>query len=192
VLVKACEQYRMWLNQGIPLEYVAVNVSVRQFRQPNFFQVVETVLQNNAIPAHCLELEITESVLMDDTEVVLNMLHQLQQLGIQLSIDDFGTGYSSMSYLEQLPFDTLKIDMSFVRKIQENGEGGTIAATIAAMAHALNKNVVAEGVETMAQLDFLREHDCELIQGYFFSRPLPAKELATFVNTHATNNGNIQ
>ncbi len=192
VLVKACEQYRMWLNQGIPLEYVAVNVSVRQFLQPNFFQVVETVLQNNAIPAHCLELEITESVLMDDTEVVLKMLHQLQLLGIQLSIDDFGTGYSSMSYLEQLPFDTLKIDMSFVRKIQENGEGGTIAATIAAMAHALNKNVVAEGVETQAQLDFLREHDCELIQGYFFSRPLPAKELATFVNAHAIKNGNIQ
>ncbi len=191
VLVEACEQYRMWLNQGIVLEYVAVNVSVRQFRQANFFQVVETVLKNNAMPAHCLELEITESVLMDDTEIVLDMLHQLQQLGIQLSIDDFGTGYSSMSYLEQLPFDTLKIDMSFVRKIQENGEGGTIAATIAAMAHALNKKVVAEGVETQAQLDFLRNHDCELIQGYFFSRPLPAEELATFVNVQATKNGKI-
>lgn len=132
--------------------------------------------------AQCLELEITESVLMDDTEVVMDMLHQLQQLGIQISIDDFGTGYSSMSYLEQLPFDTLKIDMSFVRKIQDNGEGGTIAATIAAMAHALNKKVVAEGVETQAQLDFLRKHNCELIQGYFFSRPLSAEELATFVN----------
>lgn len=186
VLVEACAQYRLWLNQGVQLEYVAVNVSVKQFRQANFFQMVETVLQNNAMPAHCLELEITESVLMDDTEVVLGMLHQLQRLGIKLSIDDFGTGYSSMSYLEQLPFDTLKIDMSFVRKIQDNGEGGTIAATIAAMAHALNKQVVAEGVETQAQLDFLRKHDCELIQGYYFSRPLTAEATATFVN--ATDN----
>ncbi len=182
VLVEACAQYRTWLNQGIPLEYVAVNVSVKQFRDPNFSQKVVAELQKNTMHAQCLELEITESVLMDDTEVVLDMLHQLQHLGIQLSIDDFGTGYSSMSYLEQLPFDTLKIDMSFVRKIQENGEGGAISATIAAMAHALNKKVVAEGVETQAQVDFLRKHDCELIQGYFFSRPLPAAELAKFVN----------
>jgi EAL domain-containing protein (putative c-di-GMP-specific phosphodiesterase class I) len=134
------------------------------------------------MPAHCLELEITESVVMDDAEAVLDMLHQLQHLGVQLSIDDFGTGYSSMSYLEKLPFDTLKIDMSFVRKIQDDGEGGAIAATIAAMAHALNKKVVAEGVETQAQLDFMRQHDCELIQGYFYSHPLPADELAAYVN----------
>ncbi|CAH1387076.1 EAL domain-containing protein [Candidatus Nitrotoga sp. M5] len=183
VLADACAQFRAWLNQGVVLEYVAVNVSVKQFCQPNFLQTVEAVLHNNNMQAHCLELEITESVLMDDTEVVLGVLHQLQQLGVLLSIDDFGTGYSSMSYLEQLPFDTLKIDMSFVRKIQHNGEGGTIAATIIAMAHALNKNVVAEGVETQAQLDFLRKHNCELIQGYFYSRPLPADELATYVNT---------
>ena len=182
VLVEACAQYRTWLNQGISLDYVAVNVSVKQFRDPNFSQKVAAELQKNTMHAQCLELEITESVLMDDTEVVLDMLRQLQHLGIQLSIDDFGTGYSSMSYLEQLPFDTLKIDMSFVRKIQENGEGGAISATIVAMAHALNKKVVAEGVETQAQLDFLRKHDCELIQGYFFSRPLPAAELAKFVN----------
>ena len=186
VLTDACAQYRAWLNQGIPLEYVAVNVSVKQFFHPNFLQMVKTVLLNNNMQAHCLELEITESVLMDDTEVVLDVLCQLKQLGVQLSIDDFGTGYSSMSYLEQIPFDTLKIDMSFVRKIQCNGEGGTIAATIAAMAHALNKKVVAEGVETQAQLDFLRKHNCELIQGYFYSRPLSADELATYVNTIMT------
>lgn len=182
VLAEACKQFCAWIAQGVELEYVAVNVSVRQFLEPSFPQTVMTVLQKNDMPAHCLELEITESVLMDDTSMVLDMLHQFQQSGIQLSIDDFGTGYSSMSYLEQLPFDTLKIDMSFVRKIQDNGEGGTIAATIAAMAHALNKKVVAEGVETQGQLDFLRKHDCELIQGYFFSRPLPAEELATYVN----------
>ncbi|GJL74277.1 MAG: hypothetical protein NMNS02_03830 [Nitrosomonas sp.] len=182
VLAEACKQFCAWINQGIELEYVAVNVSVRQFLDPNFPQTVMTVLQKNDMPAHCLELEITESIFMDDTSMVLDMLHQFQQSSIQLSIDDFGTGYSSMSYLEQLPFDTLKIDTSFVRKIQDNGEGGTIAATIIAMAHALNKKVVAEGVETQAQLDFLRKHNCELIQGYFFSRPLPAEELATYVN----------
>ncbi|WP_374565041.1 EAL domain-containing protein [Nitrosomonas sp.] len=139
------------------------------------------------MPAHCLELEITESVLMDDTNAVLDVLHQLKRLGIQLSIDDFGTGYSSMSYLEQLPFDTLKIDMSFVRKIQDSDSGGTIAATIAAMAHALSKKIVAEGVETQVQLDFLKKHDCELIQGYFFSKPLPAEDLAIFVSKQIEN-----
>ncbi|MBX3617307.1 EAL domain-containing protein [Nitrosomonas sp.] len=181
ILAEACSQYRQWLNQGISLEYVAVNVSVKQFCHPNFLQSVETALKENAMPAHCLELEITESVLMDDTEAVLKVLHQLKQLGVQLSIDDFGTGYSSMSYLEQLPFDTLKIDISFVRKIQNDESGGTIAATIAAMAHALSKKIVAEGVETQTQLDFLKKHDCELIQGYFFSKPLPAEDLAKYV-----------
>ncbi|MFZ1766010.1 MAG: EAL domain-containing protein [Candidatus Nitrotoga sp.] len=182
VLTEACAQYCAWLNQGIALEYVAVNVSVKQFCHPNFLQTIKDLLHGNNMQAHCLEIEITESVMMNDTEVVVNVLHQLKQLGVQLSIDDFGTGYSSMSYLEQLPFDTLKIDMSFVRKIQANGEGGTIAATIAAMAHALNKKVVAEGVETQAQLDFLHKHNCELIQGYFYSRPLPANELTLLCN----------
>lgn len=188
ILAEACSQYRQWLDQGISLEYVAVNVSVKQFCHPNFLQSVEIVLKENAIPAHCLELEITESVLMDDTKAVLEVLHQLKQLGVQLSIDDFGTGYSSMSYLEQLPFDTLKIDMSFVRKIQNDASGGTIAATIAAMAHALSKKIVAEGVETQTQLDFLRKHNCELIQGYFFSKPLPAEDLAIFVTDQIEKN----
>ncbi len=160
---------------------MAVNVSVKQFYHPDFLKSVETVLSDNAMQPHCLELEITESVMMDDTKVVLDVLHKLKQLGVQLSIDDFGTGYSSMSYLEQLPFDTLKIDMSFVRKIQDDGSGGTIAATIAAMAHALNKKIVAEGVETQAQLDFLRNQNCELIQGYFYCRPLPAEELTQMI-----------
>lgn len=187
ILTEACAQYRRWFDQGIALDYIAVNVSAKQFCHPNFLQSIEAVLKENAMPAHCLELEITESVLMDDTNAVLDVLHQLKRLGIQLSIDDFGTGYSSMSYLEQLPFDTLKIDMSFVRKIQDSDSGGTIAATIAAMAHALSKKIVAEGVETQVQLDFLKKHDCELIQGYFFSKPLPAEDLAIFVSKQIEN-----
>lgn len=184
ILYDACAQFRQWLNAGIQLEYIAVNVSVKQFQQPDFFQMIEHVLETYRLPPHCLELEITESTLMDDTQVVLAVLEKLKNLGVQLSIDDFGTGYSSMSYLEQLPFDTIKIDMSFVRKIRENGEGGVVAATIAAMAHALNKKIVAEGVEIQAQLDFLIQCDCELIQGYYYSRPLAADELAIYVKNN--------
>jgi EAL domain-containing protein (putative c-di-GMP-specific phosphodiesterase class I) len=182
VLAEAFAQFRAWQDQGIGLEYIAVNVSSRQFRQTNFFDAVEATLRMNTMPPECLELEITESVLVDGADTVVDMLARLKSLGVQIAIDDFGTGYSSMSYLERLPFDTLKIDMSFVRKIRDDGEGGTIAATIAAMAHALGKKVVAEGARTQAQIDFLCKHDCELVQGYVYSRPLPAQELAAFVS----------
>ena len=182
VLVEACSQFRAWRDRGIDLDYVALNVSVRQFRRPDFVETVAAALKTHGIPANCLELEITESVLVDGTDAVTPMLAQLKQLGVQIAIDDFGTGYSSMSYLERLPFDTLKIDLSFVRKIQEDGEGGTIAATITAMAHALGKKVVAEGAETRTQVEFLRNNGCELVQGHFYSHPLPADELAAFVS----------
>jgi len=183
VLVEACAQFSAWRANGVDLDYVAVNVSSRQFRQPNFVERIQTTLTHYDMPARCLELEITESILLDGADPVMAMLARLKGLGIQVSIDDFGTGYSSMSYLERLPFDTLKIDISFVRKIQENGTGGTIAATIAVMAHALGKRVVAEGVETQVQLDFLSKLDCDLlVQGYFYSRPLPAHDVAAFVS----------
>ena len=182
VLVEACAQFRAWREKGVVLEHVAVNVSSRQFRQPNFVQTVEAVLRKNAMPGECLELEITESVLLDGTDAVVDMLAQLKSLGVRISIDDFGMGYSSMSYLERLPFDTLKIDVSFVQKIREDGEGGAIAATIMALAHSLGKIVVAEGVETQAQVDFLCKLDCELMQGYIYSRPLPEQELEAFVS----------
>lgn len=182
VLAEACAQFSAWRKQGVELEYVTVNVSARQFRQPNFVQTVEAVLLKHAVPPECLELEITESVLLDDTEAVMGMLARLKGFGVKIAIDDFGTGYSSLGYLERLPFDTLKIDISFVRKIREGDEGGAIAAMITAMAHSLGKRVVAEGVETQAQLDFLRNLDCELIQGFFYSRPLCAQELEALVN----------
>lgn len=181
VLTEACAQFRAWREKGVELEHVAVNVSSRQFRQPNFVDTVEAALRANALAARCLELEVTESLLLDDVDTVVDMLFRLKSLGVQISIDDFGTGYSSMSYLDRLPFDTLKIDMSFIRKIRDDGEGGAIAATIMAMAHTLGKGVVAEGAETQAQIDFLRKLDCELVQGYFFSRPLPGDEVEAFV-----------
>ncbi len=180
-LTEACTQFRAWRENGVGLEHVAVNVSSRQFRQPDFIMTVEAALRENAMAANCLELEVTESLLLDDVDGVVDMLFRLKRLGVQISIDDFGTGYSSMSYLDRLPFDTLKIDMSFIRKIRDDGEGGTIAATIVAMAHTLGKKVVAEGAETQAQIDFLRKLGCEMVQGYFFSRPLPGDEIEAFV-----------
>ena len=181
VLVEACTQFSAWRNQGVELEYVAVNVSARQFRLPNFVDTVKAALRDSAMPAECLELEITESVLLDDTDVVMGMLSRLRDFGVKIAIDDFGTGYSSLGYLERLPFDTLKIDISFVRSIREKGAGGAIPGMITAMAHSLGKTVVAEGVETQAQLEFLRNLGCELIQGYLYSRPLRAQELEAFV-----------
>lgn len=181
VLEQACARFCAWRESGLDLAFVAVNVSSRQFRQSNFVEVVEATLRANAMPAECLELEITETVLLDNTEPVVATLAQLKRLGVQISIDDFGIGYSSMSYLTRVPFDTLKIDISFIREIRDDGEGGTIAATILAMAHALGKKVVAEGAETQAQIDFLRKLGCELVQGYFYSRPISDEELVAFV-----------
>ena len=186
VLVEACAQFSAWRAQGIALDYVAVNVSSRQFRQPNFVETVEAALRKYALPAECLELEITESLLLNDADTVIAMLNELKSLGVRISIDDFGTGYSSMAYLERLPFDTLKIDISFIQKIGEDGQGGTIAATILAMAHSLGKSVVAEGVQTQAQVDFLRKRHCELVQGYIYSRPLAVDELAAYVTSRQT------
>lgn len=187
VLIEACAQFTAWRNSGLDLEYVAVNVSSRQFREANFVQFVESTLRRYSMPAECLELEITESLLLTDANKVVAMLSKLKTLGVRISIDDFGTGYSSLGYLERLPFDTLKIDISFIRKIHKDGEGGTIAATIMAMAHSLGKRVVAEGVETQAQVDFLRKLNCELVQGYIYSRPLPPHDVAAFVNAKRTH-----
>jgi diguanylate cyclase (GGDEF)-like protein len=181
VIDDACAQLRTWRDRGVPLNYVSVNVSARQFRRPDFVEAVQAKVRAHGIPAGCLELEITESVLVDGADAVAVMLRQLKGLGVQVAIDDFGTGYSSMSYLERLPFDTLKIDLSFVQKIREDGDGGTIAATIIAMAHTLGKKVVAEGAETQAQVEFLRRNGCELIQGHAYSRPLPPNELVAYV-----------
>lgn len=181
VLAQACAQFRAWQDQGIQLDYVAVNVSTRQFRQTNLVELVEAELKKNAMPGKFLELEITESVLLESNDSVSSMLARLKALGIKIAIDDFGTGYSSMAYLERLPLDTLKIDQGFICNIDDEGEGGAIAETIVAMAKALKKRVVAEGVETQGQANFLRKLDCNLLQGYFLCRPLPGEKVAAFI-----------
>ena len=143
----------------------------------NFIEVVSTTLKQSGLPPQFLELELTESILMQDVTGALGTLADLKRLGLCLAIDDFGTGYSSLNYLKQFPIDVLKIDRSFVDGLPHGEQDGQIARAIIAMAHSLRLKVVAEGVETPAQFDFLLERGCDAMQGYFYSKPLPAEEI---------------
>ncbi|OMP65627.1 hypothetical protein BTO28_16520 [Domibacillus epiphyticus] len=174
-LLAACTQNKQWQEKGFST-MVAVNLSARQFTQSNFVQMVANVLKDTGMSPQFLELEITESMTVD-IEHTIATLQQLKHLGVHISIDDFGTGFSSLNYLKQFPVDTLKIDQSFVRELHNNPNDETIVKTIISMAHNLNVNVVAEGIETKEQLVFLQQHLCNEGQGYFFSKPLPANEL---------------
>ncbi|MEQ1774961.1 MAG: EAL domain-containing protein [Burkholderiales bacterium] len=175
-LEEGCRQFRDWRERDIRLNHIAINVSSRQFRSGNVLDdVCKNLLANDFRPGE-LELEVTESLMVDNFDDVTRLLKEFRAYGASIALDDFGTGYSSMSYLEILPFDTLKIDISFIRPIKENGEGGAIATAIIAMAKSLNKKVVAEGVETQAQVDFLKRLGCNIAQGYFYGKPLPPAE----------------
>lgn len=172
VIDEACRQIRAWREIGLPDIKVAVNVSAHQFRAGDLDTVLSCALAKYEVPAHCLEVELTESVLMEDLDQAAIMLARIKATGVTLSLDDFGTGYSSLAYLGQFPFDTLKIDRSFVNGMVTDSNSATIAMTIIDLAHRLHLTVVGEGVETEAQLGLLRKHGCDLMQGYFFSRPL--------------------
>lgn len=172
VLKTACERNRAWQRQGMPPLRVAVNLSARQFVQANLVSEVARVLDASGLAPQWLELEITESMVMNDPEGAIRTLRQLKSMGIALAIDDFGTGYSSLGYLKRFPIDNIKIDRSFIKDIPLSNDDATITRTIIDMTHNLRLKVVAEGVETGAQRDFLREHGCDEMQGYYFSRPL--------------------
>ena len=172
VLKTACERNRAWQRQGMPPLRVAVNLSARQFVQANLVSEVARVLDASGLAPASLELEITESMVMDNPERAIQTLRQLKSMGISLAIDDFGTGYSSLGYLKRFPIDNIKIDRSFIKDIPRNNDDAIITRTIIDMTHNLRLKVIAEGVETVAQLDFLRAHGCDEIQGYYFSRPL--------------------
>ena len=172
VLRAACERNRAWQRQGMPPLRIAVNLSARQFVQVNLVSDVARVLDASGLAPGLLELEITESMVMDNPEQALKTLRQLKSMGIALAIDDFGTGYSSLGYLKRFPIDNIKIDRSFIKDIPRNSDDATITRTIIDMTHNLRLKAVAEGVETAAQLDFLREHGCDEMQGYYFSQPL--------------------
>jgi diguanylate cyclase (GGDEF)-like protein len=186
VLRTACEQSVAWQRKGYPPVRLAVNLSARQFHQRNLVDVVANVLQETNLPSHLLELEITESCTMEDVDRAIQTLHRLKNLGVQISIDDFGTGYSSFAYLTKFPIQTLKIDKSFVGEITENPDGAAITSSIIAMAHSLKLKVIAEGVETEDQLDFLRDKKCNEMQGYLFSGPLPADQFEELLRETST------
>ncbi|GGC02175.1 bifunctional diguanylate cyclase/phosphodiesterase [Pseudoduganella buxea] len=181
VMRTACAQARAWMDAGLGPLRVAVNLSARQFAQRDLVQSVARVLADTGLPPHLLELELTESLFVDDVAQAVTLLHQLKALGVGLAIDDFGTGYSSLSYLRTFPIDVLKIDRSFVGQIAVDTDQAAIVISIIALAHNLQLKVIAEGVETAGQRDFLRAHGCDEVQGYFFSRPVPAGEVASLL-----------
>ncbi|MFW5425995.1 MAG: EAL domain-containing protein [Methylophagaceae bacterium] len=181
VLRQACEAYLELKDTLEPDFQMAVNLSGRQFSGGQLASIVRNLLEELGMPAKHLELEITENILMDDTNLAISTLTELSDLGISLAIDDFGTGYSSLSYLKQFPLDVLKIDRSFVRDINDDADDAAIVDAILAMSRKLNLIVVAEGVETVEQLTFLQEHDCPLVQGYYFSKPLSFDDFRAFV-----------
>jgi EAL domain-containing protein (putative c-di-GMP-specific phosphodiesterase class I) len=177
VLRTACRQNKMWQDAGIPPIKMSVNVSARQFQEKNWVMTVEKTLKESGLESQYLELEITESLIMEDVERAIDVMNKLQAMGVQLSIDDFGTGYSSLSALKHFPVARLKIDQSFVQCLPGNVDDRSIAMAIIALGHRLNLKVVAEGVETDTQRAFLRDNDCDEMQGYFFSRPVPSADI---------------
>jgi len=188
VLRQACTQARAWLDEGRCMS-VAVNLSARQFREQNLLEVINGILETTGLPPELLELEITEGTLMHDVRHVSEVLASLRRVGVRVAIDDFGTGYSSLAYLRSLPIDTLKIDRSFVCDVTTNQDSAAIAKAIIAMSKSLRLHVVAEGVETEEQLQFLAAHHCEEAQGFLISRPLPIADLWHWIRRHVPNGG---
>jgi len=174
VLRTACRQLRDWQREGRKQLRIAVNVSARQLAEPDFVQGVADVLADTGLAPHCLELELTESAVMNDVAHAMAVMHALKKLGVKLAIDDFGTGYSSLAHLKRFEIDVLKIDQTFVRDLTVDPDDAAIVTTIIALAGNLGLEVISEGVETQEQLDFLRRHGCRHMQGYLFGRPLPA------------------
>jgi diguanylate cyclase (GGDEF)-like protein/PAS domain S-box-containing protein len=184
VLRSACAQARKWRDEGLPLMSVAVNVSAVQVRQEGFPKTVRGILDQTGVDPQCLDLELTESVLLSNADVMFAILQQLKIMGLQLAIDDFGTGYSSLSYLKQFPVSKLKIDRSFIRDVAVNADDAAITSAIISMAKSLNLKVIAEGVENEAQMSFLHARGCDEIQGYYFSKPLTAEDVAAKIRSH--------
>jgi diguanylate cyclase (GGDEF)-like protein/PAS domain S-box-containing protein len=181
VLREACRQSRAWLDAGLPPVPMAVNISAIEFRSRDFLERIRAILDETRLDPQCLELELTESVLMAHADSTVSMLKSLKRIGVQLTVDDFGTGYSSLSYLRQFPIDSLKVDRSFVHEISSKSDDTVIVSAVISMGNSLKKRVIAEGVETREQLDFLTAAGCEEAQGYYFNPPMVADQLATLL-----------
>jgi len=185
VLKEACHQLATWRQQGLTDLHIAINMSTRQFEgKQDCIGLIQSLLDRYQLPGHLIQLEITESLLLDDSKLVMDSLEQLKQLGIMLSIDDFGTGYSSLSYLRRFPVDILKIDQSFIRDFNLGSGDDALIKAIIAMGNSLNLKIIAEGVETQQQLDFLRAHQCDYVQGFYFSKPISAQKLEYYQKQH--------
>ncbi len=177
VLRAVCSQNKSWQNEGFRPLPIAVNFSTRQFQQGNLIKTIDQILTETELEPCFLKIELTESLLMSNVDENISLLYQLKEKGLKISIDDFGTGYSSLSYLKRFPIDKLKIDRSFVSELTTNSDDASIAKAVIAMGHSLNMQVIAEGVETLGQLQLLRDNHCIEAQGYFFS---PSVEKETF------------
>ena len=187
VLRSACEHLKRWQDEGLAIRHLAVNVSPRQFRQPNFISQVQSILDDTGADPTMLGLELTEGMVIDNIVDTIEKMQGLKKLGLELSIDDFGTGYSSLAYLKRMPLDILKIDQSFVRDIETDVSDAAIVDTIISMAQHLDLQVIAEGVETEFELEFLQDKGCRIYQGYLFSRPLPATDFAALLKVGKTS-----
>ena len=183
VLREACAQAQAWIDAGLPSTTMAVNVSAMEFRDKNFLESVFATLTDTRLDPSSLVLELTESVLVKRPEAAASILRILRDRGIQVAVDDFGTGYSSLSYLQRFPVDALKIDQSFIRQISSGGDNKHIVTAVIAMARSLKLRTIAEGVETLEELSFVRAHQCDEAQGYFFSQPVPPEEFAKLLGT---------
>jgi diguanylate cyclase (GGDEF)-like protein len=183
VLHHACRQAQAWVDAGLRRTTIAVNVSAMEFRDDDFLTGLFRILKESRLDPQALELELTESVLMKRVESTAAILQTLRKRGVQVAIDDFGTGYSSLSYLRKFPIDTLKIDRTFIGQIVNGADDAAIVKAVISMAQSLRLRVVAEGVETLEELEFLHSHHCDEAQGYFFSHPVPAPKFARLLET---------
>jgi len=184
VIRTACAQNKAWQKAGLPPMTVSVNLSARQFQQQDLVESVARILKETGLEARWLEMEITEGIAMQNADYTNVLLRGLKSMGVKVALDDFGTGYSSLSYLKKFPIDTLKIDQSFVRDLTTDPNDAAIANAVIVLAHSLKLTVIAEGVETREQETFLREHDCDMSQGFLFSTPLPAQPLESLIRNH--------
>ncbi len=184
VLRKACFATKKWVDAGLFTGRVAVNLSAVQFSQANLVSVIASILAESKLPPQYLELEITEGTVMNAPQQAIETMQQIRSMGIHLSLDDFGTGYSSLAYLKKFPLNTLKIDKAFVDDIEQSEQGRNMVATIITIAHNLEMQVVAEGVETNTQLNVLAELGCEQLQGYLYSKPLATNNFQKYLLSH--------
>jgi EAL domain-containing protein (putative c-di-GMP-specific phosphodiesterase class I) len=180
ILAEACSQYQHWQRQGFPTFKLAVNLSLEQLKQPDFVRRIQRILQDTQMPPQHLQLEVTESLVFENVDQVIAILKDLNRLGIQLAIDDFGTGYSSLSVLQHLPIHILKIDRSFLDGLKVVGKARVILESIINLGHRLKLNVIDEGVENQEQISILHALRCDVVQGYFYSRPLTTEKITHY------------